>query len=253
MPRFYYSDTLTPGQTLTLPASIQHHIRVLRLVAGTAITLFNDKGGEFSALLQIVEKNNARAEVISFLAREVELSYPVTLAQAITENSKMDWLIEKAVELGVASIQPLTTQRCVVRLSAERSASRMHHWQQLIIAATEQSGRNQLPTLLAPLGFNQWITESTESTQSSHSAQSDLSTRLLLSPRASQSLSGWAASQSPQALTLIIGPEGGLTTEEEQLAINAGALALKMGARILRTETASLAALAMLQSCWDKS
>ncbi|HEX9173135.1 MAG TPA: 16S rRNA (uracil(1498)-N(3))-methyltransferase, partial [Telluria sp.] len=149
-----------------------------------------------------------------------------------------DWIIEKAVELGVAAIQPLAAQRCVVRLSGERAEKRHAHWQGVIVAASEQSGRNRLARLAALDSFAAW------------SGQHDLHKRILLSPRAGLSLAHWARHQPPQAVTLLVGPEGGYSEQEEELAIAHGALALSVGPRILRTETAGMAAVAALNAHW---
>jgi 16S rRNA (uracil1498-N3)-methyltransferase len=151
----------------------------------------------------------------------------------------MDWIIEKAVELGATAFIPLAASRSVVKLSADRAEKKMRHWQGIMAAAAEQCGRNRLPHLAEPVNFTQWV------------AQTDLHKRLLLSPRGTLSLSGWAKHHPAQAVTLIIGPEGGLTPAEEQAAIKHGALCLTMGERVLRTETAGLAAMAALQSIWD--
>lgn len=180
------------------------------------------------------------AEIKLFEPREVELPYAVTVAQALPEASKMDWIIEKAVELGVHAIQPLAAQRCVVRLSAERAAKKMQHWQGVIVAASEQSGRNRLAALAEPVDFNQWI------------QQQDLHKRILLSPRAEQSLSDWARHHPPQSVAIMIGPEGGFTEKEEDLALAQGVLMLAMGPRVLRTETAGLSALAALNAVWGE-
>ena len=150
----------------------------------------------------------------------------------------MDWIVEKAVELGVAAIQPLAARRCVVRLAAERAEKKLAHWQGIIVSASEQCGRNRLAQL-APLDdFKDWI------------RQQDMHRRVMLSPRAGQSLADWARHQPPQALTLMIGPEGGFSDEEEALALAHGALTLSIGPRVLRTETAGLAALAILAAAW---
>jgi len=238
MPRFFCPQPLALGQIITLPDHVTHHIQVLRLAVEDRITLFNGAGGQYIATLSTIEKKRATAEIKLFEPQEVELPYALTLAQALPEASKMDWIIEKAVELGVHAIQPLAAQRCVVRLSAERAEKKLQHWQGVIAAASEQSGRNRLATLAEPVAFSQWIT------------QNDLHRRVLLSPRAEQSLSDWARHHPPQSLTLMIGPEGGFTEREEDEAIAHGALALSMGPRVLRTETAGLAALAALNAVW---
>ena len=238
MPRFYCPEPLAIGATITLPDAVAHHVQVLRLGPGQVITLFNGDGGEYTASLTAIEKKRVSAELKAYTPHDVELPYAITLAQALPEASKMDWIVEKAIELGVSCIQPLAAQRCVVRLSGERAAKRAAHWQGIIVSASEQSGRNRLAHLAGLDDYNQWIT------------QQDMHRRIILTPRAGQSLADWARHQAPQAVTLVIGPEGGLTDIEEQAAIKHGALALAMGPRILRTETAGLAAIAALNAMW---
>jgi 16S rRNA (uracil1498-N3)-methyltransferase len=240
MPRFYCSQALSIGALITLPDSIAHHIQVLRLGIGDYITLFNGDGGEYTATLSNIEKKRASAEIKTFSPREAELPYAITLAQALPEASKMDWVIEKAVELGATAIQPLAAQRCVVRLSAERAVKRHDHWHGIIVSAAEQTGRNRLPHLAKLVDFNSWV------------AQQDLHHRILLTPRGEQSLSDWARHHPPQSVALLVGPEGGLTEQEENIACEHGALALSMGSRVLRTETAGLAALAALNAIWGE-
>jgi len=240
MPRFYCPDALAIGTVLSLPDAVAHHIQVIRMQHGNAITLFNGEGGEYTAVITQIEKKRVSAEVKTFSPREVELPYSITLAQALPEASKMDWIIEKAVELGAAAIQPLAAQRCVVRLNSERAEKKHLHWQGIIQAAAEQSGRNRL-SQLAPLSdFSGWV------------GQSDLHKRILLSPRGEDSLSDWVRHQPAQALCLMIGPEGGFSEAEENLACQHGALMLSMGPRVLRTETAGLAALAALNAIWGE-
>jgi len=238
MPRFYCPQPLAAGELVALPEALAHHVHVLRLQPGAALALFNGDGGEYLAELASVDKRSATVLVKAFVARDVELPYEITLAQALPEASKMDWIIEKAVEMGVAAIQPLAAQRCVVRLSAEREQKKQAHWQGVIEAASEQSGRNRLARLAPVDDFQRWI------------SQQDMHKRILLSPRGSQSLPAWARHQPPQALSLMIGPEGGFTVQEEEAAIARGALALTMGPRILRTETAGIAAVAALGALW---
>ena len=240
MPRFFCSQPLSLGGQIDLPPEVAHHLHVVRMETGAQITLFNGEGGEFTATLNSIEKKRATAEIKAFSPREAELRYAITLAQALPEASKMDWIIEKAVELGATAIQPLAAQRCVVRLSAERAAKRHLHWQGVIVSAAEQSGRNRLPALAETTDFQHWI------------ARQDLHKRILLSPRAEQSLSGWARHQPAQSVALIIGPEGGLSEAEEAAAMAQGALALSMGPRILRTETAGMAAMACLNAIWGE-
>ena len=238
MPRFYCPQPFTVGQSVDLPEAVAHPARVVRLQPGAELTLFNGDGSEYLAHLATVEKRSASAVIKALVARDVELPYEITLAQALPEASKMDWIIEKAVEMGVAAIQPLAAQRCVVRLSAERAEKKMEHWQGVIVAASEQSGRNRLARLAQVDDFHGWI------------GQQDLHKRVLLSPRGRQSLADWARHQPPQALSLMIGPEGGYTVQEEDAAIARGAIVLTMGPRILRTETAGIAAVAALNALW---
>jgi 16S rRNA (uracil1498-N3)-methyltransferase len=238
MPRFYCPQSLVLGAVVTLPEHVAHHIQVVRLAIDDRITLFNGEGGEYTATISTIEKKRVTAEIKLFEPREIELPYAVTLAQALPEAAKMDWIVEKAVELGVHAIQPLSTHRCVVRLSAERAAKKLQHWQGIIIASSEQSGRNRLTNLAEPVDFKQWV------------QQKDLHTRIMLSPRAEQSLSDWARHHPPQSVALMIGPEGGFTEKEEDLAMTQGALMLAMGPRVLRTETAGLAAVAALNAMW---
>lgn len=239
MPRFYCPLPLLAGAIVDLPEAVAHHVHVLRLQPGDPLTLFNGDGHAYQAALVAQDKRRASACVQTVLTEDRELPYAITIAQALPEASKMDWIVEKAVELGVAAIVPLSAQRCVVRLSPERSEKKMAHWQGIIVSAAEQCGRNRLPRLAPPASLSDWT------------SQHDLQRPILLSPRATQTLPSWAKHQPPQAISLMIGPEGGFTEQEEELAIRRGALALGMGTRILRTETAALAAVAGLNALWQ--
>lgn len=238
MPRFFCPGPLVPGATVDLPEAVAHHLHVVRQQAGAELLLFNGEGGQYRATLTDIGKKRAAATVNAHEAVEVELPYRITLAQALPEASKMDWIIEKAVELGVAAIEPLAAQRCVVRLSGERAEKRHAHWQGVIVAASEQSGRNRLARLAPVEDLGRWLARPAEAP------------RILLTPRATESLAGWARARPPQALTLMVGPEGGFSTAEEDAALARGALALSMGPRVLRTETAALAAMAALNGAW---
>jgi 16S rRNA (uracil1498-N3)-methyltransferase len=226
------------GTSLVLSEAITRHIHVLRLPVGAHITLFNGNGGEYVATLDFIDRKTASVQIKVFNPRDVELPYAVTVAQALPENSKMDWIVEKAVELGAAGLQPLAAKRCVTRLTSERAEKKTSHWNGIVVAASEQCGRNRLMQVAKLADFAQWT------------EREDLHRRLLLSPRAEQSLSEWAKHQPPQALALVIGPEGGLSPEEEDMAMSRGMIAVGMGERILRTETAGLAALAALNAIW---
>jgi 16S rRNA (uracil1498-N3)-methyltransferase len=239
MPRFYCPQPLIAGAIVDLPEAVAHHLHVVRQQLGDEVVLFNGEGGQVRARLLDIGKRRASAEVVAHEAVEAELPYSVTLAQGLPEGSnKMDWIVEKAVELGVSRIQPLAAARSVVKLSGERAEKRQAHWEGVIVAASEQSGRNRLAGLGPVQEFGRYIT------------QPDDSVRILLSPRATESLAGWARATPPRAVTFMIGPEGGFSAQEEESALAHGALALAMGPRVLRTETAGLAALAVLAGHW---
>lgn len=244
MPRFYCPQPLAAGAIVDLPEAVAHHLHVVRMQPGDALTLFDGRGGHYLASVHEVGKKRASARVEEHQAFEAELPYAVTLAQGLPEGAKMDWIIEKAVELGVAAIQPLAARRSVVRLSGERAEKRHGHWQGVIVAASEQCGRNRLAQL-APLADFERFIAATE-------VKDNPQPRILFSPRATASLANWARTAGPQALTLMVGPEGGFSAEEEQAALDAGALALSLGPRVLRTETAGLAAVAALNALWGQ-
>lgn len=238
MPRFYCPQPIAAGAIVVLPEAVARHIHVLRLNEGDAVTLFDGRGGEFAATLSTIGKKQAAALVGAHSPREAELPFAVTLAQALPEGAKMDWIVEKAVELGVAAIQPLSAQRSVVKLSGERVDKRQAHWQAVVVAASEQCGRNRLASIEPLTAFDRWIVQASEQPQ------------ILFSPRATQTLASWARSREPQAVTMLIGPEGGFSPDEEALAVANRALLLSLGDRVLRTETAGIAALATLCALW---
>lgn len=218
-------------------AAFNHVVRVLRLKPGAPLILFNGAGGEFRATLKSVERREALAQVDDFVAKEVESSLEIILAQGISKGERMDYTLQKAVELGVYIIVPLFTERSMVNLSRERLGNRLRHWQGVVIGACEQSGRNRLPVVLEPLALPTWL-------QDEH--KPGLS--LVLDPSAEQGLTDLV---SPYRLvTLLIGPEGGLSPEEIALAMVAGFTGVQLGPRVMRTETAGIAALAALQVLW---
>lgn len=236
-PRFFCPTTLTSDTLLTLPPAVAHHAdRVLRLSAGDEIILFDGTGGEFPARILSLGKT-AQVQLGGHIAIERESPLAVTLVQSLATGDKMDWVLQKAVELGAAAIAPVASQRSVVRLSAERAEKRTEHWRQVVISACEQCGRNQVPQVadLLPLP--------------NHLAQSVApgTLRLILAPGAGTTLSSLAR---PAAVHLLVGPEGGLTEAEQQAAIASGYRPITLGPRILRTETAGLAALAAIQTLW---
>ena len=238
MPRFHCPSPLIPGSLVDLPDTVAHHLHVVRQQSGDELVLFDGSGGQVRARLVEIGKRRATAEILAHEAVDVELPFRVTLAQGLPEGSKMDWIVEKAVELGVAAIQPLAAQRSVVRLSGDRADKRLAHWQAVVVSASEQCGRNRLADVAPVQDFARWV------------AQPAAGTRILLSPRADASLAQWTRATPPHEVTLLVGPEGGLTDAEEEAALAAGALPLSMGPRVLRTETAGLAALAILAAGW---
>ena len=239
MPRFHCPQPLVPGSIVDLPEAVAHHLQVVRQQSGDELVLFNGDGGQVRARLVDIGKRRASAEILAIEAIDVELPFRVTLAQGLPEGSKMDWIVEKAVELGAAAIQPLAAQRSVVRLSGDRADKRLAHWQGVVVSASEQCGRNRLAEIAPVQDFHRWLGQSAGD-----------GVRILLSPRADASLAQWVRATPAQDVTLLVGPEGGLTDQEEDAARAAGALALSMGPRVLRTETAGGAALAILAASW---
>lgn len=243
-PRFFVGGAdavLAAESDFPLPEPVVRHAQVLRLAPGDAITLFDGRGGSHAATLVELGKRHAVARIGAHDAAEAEPPFRVTLAQGLAGGDKMDWLIEKAVELGVDAIQPLQATRSVVRLSGERAQKRQAHWQALVQAACEQCGRNRLPQVAPVANFETWLAQS-----------GGAGARLLVSPRAQQSLPAFVAERREaliaNGVTLLIGPEGGLSPEEEQAARQAGFTGVSLGPRILRTETAGLACLATLNA-----
>ncbi|MFS8978546.1 16S rRNA (uracil(1498)-N(3))-methyltransferase [Cupriavidus necator] len=243
-PRFFVGGAdavLAAESDFPLPEPVVRHAQVLRLAPGDAITLFDGRGGSHAATLVELGKRHAVARIGAHDAAEAEPPFHVTLAQGLAGGDKMDWLIEKAVELGVDAIQPLQATRSVVRLSGERAQKRHAHWQALVQAACEQCGRNRLPQVAPVANFETWLAQS-----------GGAGARLLVSPRAQQSLPAFVAERREaliaNGVTLLIGPEGGLSPEEEQVARQAGFTGVSLGPRILRTETAGLACLATLNA-----
>ena len=217
-------------------AAARHAVTVLRLQVGDALDLFNGTGGEYRAILVAVNKHAARVRVVEFSAHERESPLALTLALGISAGERMDYSLQKATELGVSSIAPLATERSVVKLAGDRADKRLRHWQNVVIAACEQCGRNRVPAV-APV-----------QTLYAYLARVDGHARLLLlSPDAATPLKAVARSA---AAVLLVGAEGGFSPAEQEAARASGFLAVRLGPRILRTETAPVAALAALQTLW---
>jgi len=221
---------------LTLPPSAARHVQVLRLQPGAALTLFDGRGGEFEAVVERMGRSDVDVRVGSHHPIEREARRAIHLAVGIPANERMDWLIEKATELGAASIQPLAAQRSVVRLAGERAARRQAHWQGIAIAACEQCGRNRVPPVYQAIDFSPWL----QALRGSDGGGPAACWVLSLGPDARQPAT---APGSNEPWTLLSGPEGGLTPGEEAAARAAGFRPLSLGPRVLRAETAPLAAL----------
>ncbi|WP_153101379.1 16S rRNA (uracil(1498)-N(3))-methyltransferase [Paraburkholderia hayleyella] len=243
MPRFFVGTPFQPGDLIQLPDDVTRHIQVLRLQAGDSIVLFNGEGGEYSAELIEVERRSASVKINDFRDIEVELPYQLTLAQGIAGGDKMDWLIEKAVELGVSTFVPLTTTRSVVRLSGERAQRRHGHWQGIVRASCEQCGRNRLPEVAPVREIATWL-----GALPKQPAEGEL--RLLLSPRASISFAALPTTAPHGRIIVLVGPEGGFSAAEEAAATEHNFSAVGLGPRVLRTETAGIAVLSALAARW---
>jgi len=228
---------LAAGEEIALPeAAARHAVRVLRLQKGEAITLFNGAGGEYLGTIAAIEKDAVRVTLAAHSAAERESGLDVTLMQALATSDKMDWIVQKAVELGVTRIQPMLARRCVLRLEGERAEKRVAHWQAVAIAACEQSGRNRVPQV--------WpLCSLVEALDSARAAL-----KISLSPDEGAALNSIEAARQPVAF--FVGPEGGFSTEEQDAMRRAQCRFVSLGPRVLRTETAGVAALAAMQTLW---
>ena len=237
MPRFYLADGLQPGQNISLPENVIRHLHVLRVREGEEITLFNGNGHSYPTRLLSLAKRQAVAEVLSEQAADNESPLAISLIQAISSGERMDFTLQKSVEMGVTEIFPVTSARSIVKLSGERAEKRQERWQEIVIAACEQCGRNRIPTVHPLLPLSQRLQQL---------PQSDA--RLLMGLHHPKSLKD--IQPAPQRITLMIGPEGGWSPEEETAAFQTGFQSILLGKRVLRTETAALAAIAAMQTLW---
>jgi 16S rRNA (uracil1498-N3)-methyltransferase len=253
-PRFHVPVVLTEGARIALPENAAHHAaRVLRLRAGDTVTLFNGHGGEHAAVIVAIGKHAVEVETGAHRAIERESPLAVTLVQALSSGERMDVTIQKAVELGVSCIVPVESARSVVRLHGERAAKRATHWQQVAISACEQCGRNRVPAVRAITPLDAWLAaghsnalrwvllpdaDTTPGMASADRAGSRRSTALRDLPRPAR------------PVELLVGPEGGFTETEAALAQRAGFAPVRLGPRVLRTETAAPALLAAVQALW---
>ena len=237
MPRFYCPAPLQPDALLSLPAQAARHVQVLRLQPGQALTLFNGEGGEFEATVTQMGRSEVQVRIGAHQPQDRAPRHAVTLAVGMPANERMDWLVEKATELGAAALQPLMTERSVLRLSGERAEKKVAHWHSVAVAASEQCGGNRVPQLQPVSALAGWL-----ASQPAVSAGA----RLLLSlrPRSPGLREAVAPLARGAPITLLSGPEGGLSPAEEEAALASGFVAVSLGQRTLRAETAALAALA---------
>jgi len=237
--RFYSPDELALGATVKLPESAAiHAARVLRMTEGDQAILFNGDGFDYVCTLTSVKKSAVVATITDSTAIENESPLNITLLQGISSGDRMDYTIQKAVELGVKHIQPIATERSVVKLNQERAAKRLAHWQQVVHSACEQSGRAFVPQVFAPASLTQWLTNNPQ----------DKADRILLNPVGAKRLAELA--KPDNEIQLLIGAEGGLSPNEVDMASTNGFQSILLGPRILRTETAALAAMASMHTAW---
>ncbi len=236
--RNYVDAPMAPDALIDLPeATAGHLLRVLRLGEGDACVLFNGDGADYHAVLQQVGKRGASARIVERRALRNESPLRVTLAQAVARGEKMDWILQKATELGVAAIAPIVTERTEVRLDGERSEKRLAHWRGVIASACEQSGRARLPTLSPPTAL------------ATYAAGLGADCKLLLDPEADAGIDRLPL-RGDSTVALVVGPEGGLSERDLAALRAAGFQSVRLGPRILRTETAGLAVIAALQALY---
>lgn len=233
--RIYYPFELSTDSSVTLTDDAAHHVaNVLRAKAGQALVLFNGDGNEYSAEFTEVAKRKVVARIDSKISISIESPLNIHLGQGISRGDRMEWVIQKSVELGVTDITPLITERCGVKLSQERWSKKHEQWQKLAIAACEQCGRNILPVLHSPSLFTDWINMSTSQV------------RLTLHPRAERAFRHITI--PPTGARLLIGPEGGFSSQEIYQTEQNGFQTVQLGPRVLRTETAAITAISALQA-----
>jgi 16S rRNA (uracil1498-N3)-methyltransferase len=237
-PRFFSDVPLAMNSSITLPATAANHaIKVLRLQVGDGLRLFNGDGLDYNAEIEVIRKNEVIVKTGLAAAVSNESNLKITLAQGISAGDRMDFTIQKSVELGVHAIQPISCQRSVVKLSGDRADKRREHWQNVAISACEQSGRAFLPEVGPASSLSTWL-----------SSAPTFTIRITLDPLANTRLQDLPIPQGP--VCLLIGPEGGLTADEIAMAASQGFTGVRLGPRILRTETAALATLAAIHTLW---
>jgi 16S rRNA (uracil1498-N3)-methyltransferase len=233
--RVYVDADLGPGQRLTVEGSAGNHIsRVLRLRVGDPLTIFNGRGGDYAGKIEEIRRDTVQVTVLEHRDVERESPFQLTLAQGISRGERMDWVVQKATELGVTRIAPIFTERSVVQLDDRQAAKKVQHWRSIAIAACEQSGRNQVPEIATPVGLYDMLGQQVAG-----------GAAFLLSPGAPLRVAD--VPDAGTRATVLIGPEGGLATVEQETAIRSGFTPVRLGPRVLRTETAAVCALTLLQ------
>ncbi|MXS85841.1 16S rRNA (uracil(1498)-N(3))-methyltransferase [Nitrosomonas sp. HPC101] len=246
--RFFHATSIHGAEQITLDSDTSHHAaQVLRLRQGDRVTLFDGTGGEFFGYIAQISKSACVVKIEHYQPIERESPLRITLAQAVCANEKMDWIIQKAVEQGIVRIQPLITGRTLVRLTEERARKRGLHWQKIIISACEQCGRNRIPQLLPAIPLSHWLEKKLMRKQKNNNPSGH---DIILSPVARLRLTELSPPESGESITLLTGPEGGFTEEETGAVLHAGFIPIRLGNRILRTESAALAAIAAAQTLW---
>ena len=252
LPRFHCPTALIPGDALNLPPGTARHVQVLRLQPNDEITLFNGQGGEFKAVVTHMGRSDVSVRVGEQSHIERELNMGVHLWSGITANERMDWLLEKATELGATTLLPITAERSVLKLKGERADKKLAHWQANAVASSEQCGRNRVLQVGTPVNLSQAIAQL--SVAPSQAARWVLSlasgTRSLQEMMQTLKTSKDEGEAKRGEVILLSGPEGGLSPTEEAQAIAAGFVPVSLGSRVLRAETAPVAVLSAL-SCWD--
>ena len=248
-PRFYCRADISVGQVLVLPPDVAHHAsHVVRLREGDNLTLFNGEAGEYRAKILSLGPQGVIVMPEMHLDIERESQLIVTLVQALCSNEKMDWIVQKSVELGVSCFQPVTTQYSVIRLSAERAEKRTGHWQKVVISACEQCGRNRIPPVFPLMPLSSWLESKLNECPNLDNANSQK--YFMLSPTAEKGLRDFPELANANRVNLLVGPEGGFAADEEAAARMAGFIPLRLGKRLLRTESAGLAGLAAMQAVY---
>lgn len=236
IPRFFESQPLQTGAEVSLSDSVVQHVsRSLRMRPQDQIILFNGDGSEYKAELINIEKRNVTARIIESTLSSTESPLPITIGQTLSRGERMDYAVQKSTEMGVKSITPLFSERCEVKLPKDRQEKRVKHWHQIAISACEQSGRTMPPEIAYPTDLEKWL------------AAQDAELKLVLHHHSEQPLQEMSA---PESVALLIGPEGGLTSDEVELATQYGFKPLTLGPRVMRTETAPVAALTLLNYLW---